>query len=1136
MASSSSSSTPSAPMFTSQSWSYDVFLSFRGEDTRKTFVDHLYSALVQQGIDTYKDDETIPRGESIGPSLMKAIEESQIAVIVFSVNYADSSWCLDELAHIMKCKDTTGQIVMPIFYDVDPSTVRKQNEKYGKAFVKHKLLNKNKVEAWKKALVDASNISGWEPKKIANGHESKAIKEIVEYISSRLQVSASANEKLIGMSDRVQRLQSELQIGSGGVRMIGIWGVGGGGKTTLASCTYDEIYRKFDGCCFIANIREKSRKHGLEKLQKKILKKIEGKSGGKGRCLIDKKLRNRRVLIVLDDVDQLDQLEALAGSPDWFGDGSRILITTRDEHILKAHKVVVHDISLLQGDEAIKLFRKHAFRGCLPMKDYEQLSEEVVYYAGGLPLALTVLGSSLCDKNIDQWRSALARLQEIPDDKILEKLKISFDGLTKVQKDLFLDIACFFRWEKKDEAMGVLNACGFHPVIGVEELRQKGLITISHGCLDMHDLVQDMGHHIIRGEHPKNPKKYTRVWMKEDVLRLCAMDATMDLDKIEGLRASFLSYTEFTEYFEGSLPPKLDEYFRIPANREPIPPILANMRNLRYIDWKGDHANPLLNTFPPRELCCLILRGSMQDQLWNGYKQLRNLKIMELYNLDNLIMTPNFDGIPYLEKFKLYRCQKLEEIHSSFGDLERLVSLTIEGCLSIKTCPSITRLKKLETLSFKASPILFELSEIRQKMEKLEVEENMRSDVLLLAYLTNIRLCLFHRDLRKLNLSFCNLEDKDMSSAIWELPNLQELNLSGNNFSQLDFSLIRLPQLKFLDVSNCMELPVDVGFTPNPNHSLVSEVEGGRILYYALWLRLSLICHIRNKVDRFVYDRIIYKLGVYIYGRFCLGKTWYLSGPSDPPLFPGNPLSDISHNKLGIPLSLAVLKALFCYSLKTFGDTLYRKWLWKVSVYGSNEIDPLDGWMLLNSMFQGNAFEDHFISATVQYQIPKGVFGRLFWGNKFTLHLPPNWYDNFSGFVLHAVNAVSINDRNPEFDIIIKKEVDEDSRFRVYNEELEPEDHPGSMITYVGYVSFNSLRNTMCLNSTYKMISFSGMACSILDRVGVELVRKDDSVQTKEAVEDRSEFWDEELFHRSTFTIEHGSKSSIKIKWLPNYF
>nr|XP_043637717.1 disease resistance protein RUN1-like [Erigeron canadensis] len=153
----------------SRSWKYDVFLSFRGEDTRKTFVDHLYFALEQHGILTYKDDVTLDRGDTIGPSLLKAIEESEIALVIFSEHFADSSWCLDELSCIMKChQEKRGQIVMPIFYNVDPSDVSDQISQFGKAFAKHKN-NNNKVVSWKKALVDASNMAGWEPKHVANG-------------------------------------------------------------------------------------------------------------------------------------------------------------------------------------------------------------------------------------------------------------------------------------------------------------------------------------------------------------------------------------------------------------------------------------------------------------------------------------------------------------------------------------------------------------------------------------------------------------------------------------------------------------------------------------------------------------------------------------------------------------------------------------------------------------------------------------------------------------------------------------------------------------------------------------------------------------------------------------------------------
>ncbi|KAM7465517.1 hypothetical protein LguiB_013079 [Lonicera macranthoides] len=154
-------------------WKYDVFLSFRGEDIRKTFVDHLYSALHQRGIFTFKDDERLERGRSIAPELLKAIEVSRFAIVVFSKNYASSSWCLDELAKIMDCHNNNNNkymaaqlTVIPIFYDIRPSDVRNQERYFGEMFLKH---DSDKVQIWRQALRDASNLSGWDLKNIANG-------------------------------------------------------------------------------------------------------------------------------------------------------------------------------------------------------------------------------------------------------------------------------------------------------------------------------------------------------------------------------------------------------------------------------------------------------------------------------------------------------------------------------------------------------------------------------------------------------------------------------------------------------------------------------------------------------------------------------------------------------------------------------------------------------------------------------------------------------------------------------------------------------------------------------------------------------------------------------------------------------
>ncbi|CAI9297053.1 unnamed protein product [Lactuca saligna] len=1055
---SSSSSSPPAPAFSSQSLKYNVFLSFRGEDTRKTFVDHLYTALEQQGIYTYKDDETLHRGELIGPSLMKAIEESQIAVIIFSENYADSSWCLDELACIMKCKDTKGHIVMPIFYGVDPSEVRKQKQKYGEALAKHELENKRKVESWRKALVDASNISGWEPKHIANGHESKVIKEIVETISQSLQpVTSSANENLIGIAARIQRLKLELQTGSGDVRMIGIWGVGGGGKTTLASSIYDEICRQFDGCCFVENIREESGRYGLEKLQEKILcgvlkqKEVQGIGRvEEGRQMIKDRLCHKMVLIVLDDVNQLDQLKALAGSHDWFGEGSRIIITTRDEHLLTAHKVdVIHNIILLNNDEAMKLFHKLSLQDYSPKEDYERLSKDVVSYAGGLPLALAVLGPFLCDKDTGEWMSALARLKEIPNDDIVGKLKISFDGLTEVEKDLFLDIACFFRRERKDRVMEILDACGLYPIIGVKVLIQKALITISNGRFDMHDLVQEMGHHIVRGEHPNNPEKHSRIWKEEDVLKISAMDATMELKNIKALQIG-LNW--------------------LPKKEQDLPLIAANMKNLRYIKWDVNHENPLLNNFPPRELRYLHLSRVLQKQLWEGCKLLPNLKIMELWS-SNIIMTPDFDGLPNLERLKLYQCMYLEKIHPSIGRLERLVLLSVEACTSLKMFPPVTRLKKLETLSFHHCPQLFKPSEIQQQnMDNLGRSNlpgleccfqglSLCQNKIGLQFILNMQELGF---LTKLELSNCGLGDEDIGSDVWELANLQVLNLDGNKFSRLNFGLFGLPRLKWLNLSWCQELVE------------VSE----------------------------------------------------------------------------LPPSISILTMDYCYSLRSFGDISNCKWLWKVSHAGGYNVNPLDGEILLHSMLQAIDIEHHFVDFALAHQIPKGFVGRCFMGktftwrfpteyrkpsgasikshsDKFTLHLPNDWYNEFCGLLIRVVANSGILD----IDIIIKQEPDNrEYVFKNWRFDKQPEpEYDGKVKTYVGYVPFSSLRRITSLNSSYNIISFHihKMYWTSFTAELVPRRSKDDLLQITQVATNCSEFWN----NGQTFEIQQDLGSSIKISW-----
>ncbi|XP_016647108.1 PREDICTED: TMV resistance protein N-like [Prunus mume] len=176
---------------------YDVFLSFRGEDTRSTFTSHLHAALLGKKVETYIDYR-IERGDKIAPALLEAIEKSKLSVIIFSKNYASSTWCLDEVVHILKCKERDGQFVIPIFYDINPSDVRKQQGSFADAFAQHEERFKDKmdkVHEWRLALRKAAKISGFDDSN--NRLESDLVKTVVKDILTKLNRKTSRNRIVI---------------------------------------------------------------------------------------------------------------------------------------------------------------------------------------------------------------------------------------------------------------------------------------------------------------------------------------------------------------------------------------------------------------------------------------------------------------------------------------------------------------------------------------------------------------------------------------------------------------------------------------------------------------------------------------------------------------------------------------------------------------------------------------------------------------------------------------------------------------------------------------------------------------------------------------------------------------------------
>ncbi|KAJ4976817.1 hypothetical protein NE237_001923 [Protea cynaroides] len=145
--------------------SYDVFINFRGIDTRENFVCLLYDGLKRDEIHAFIDSEELWEGEEIRPTLLKAIQGSKISIPVFSEHYADSKYCLLELAQMWDCCLTQDQTILPIFIAVEPRDVRHQSGSFQGPFQVYQ--SNCAVEDWKIALAKVGKIKGWHVKRDA---------------------------------------------------------------------------------------------------------------------------------------------------------------------------------------------------------------------------------------------------------------------------------------------------------------------------------------------------------------------------------------------------------------------------------------------------------------------------------------------------------------------------------------------------------------------------------------------------------------------------------------------------------------------------------------------------------------------------------------------------------------------------------------------------------------------------------------------------------------------------------------------------------------------------------------------------------------------------------------------------------
>ncbi|GLJ15770.1 hypothetical protein SUGI_0259660 [Cryptomeria japonica] len=702
---------------------YDVFINHRGADSRHTLVRSIYNVLGGMGLRVFFDSEELQFGDILPEVILQAMRSASLAVSIFSPRFAESPWCLAEVSFMRKI----GTPIIPVFYLVQPDDLRWVTRgRYAEDFLKHQEIGRyslEQIKEWEAALHEVSFFSGY----IINNdddvqrllsEEQRVLKNIVNVVlNKKRKVPLVVAKHPVGLDEAVAEFDEMIESAKSHskVQISGIWGVGGSGKTTLAKEIYNRKYQTLRRSSFLFDVRDAGVKGLLVEKQKKLLEDLGVKGATfdnveQGKQILQSLLRSVSVLIILDDVDQKDQLDALLPTPQSLGVGSLIIVTTRNSDFLKAcGSSTNYQMRALNATHAKQLFCWHAFLHPSPLSGFEDLVDLFVFVCSGLPLSLVVFGGQFYGRSTkDYWQDQLYKLSKIAPEDIKSRLRVSYDALHEEEKQMFLDIACFFIGEKKSLATAIWDGCKLHGLQRLETLMSKSLVELDQqSCIRMQGPLRDLGREIAKDKPPY------RLWSSTQI-NMINQQAGESL-QIRGIMAATTQFSacsahrEFPSYSSPYQPP-FDKWLKTVKNPNlrscPCKPLSLG---LKLLVVTGDGFSSQLAKLS--EELVWLRWFDFKHEMLPSWKSLTNLRVLEIYGATTLKELWE-DGThpPFKQLTELnITCDwgsGLQRFPSSISDLKCLKKIALIGYLGdefpIKRLPEeFCDLEKLEHLELR---------------------------------------------------------------------------------------------------------------------------------------------------------------------------------------------------------------------------------------------------------------------------------------------------------------------------------------------------------------------------------------------------------------------------------------------------